>query len=100
MAAGTLTSVELTKAYLARIARTNTEGPSINAVRIVNPQALAEAAARDAESRRGPLHGLPVLVKDNIDVAGLPTTAGSVALQHSVPARMRSSSSGCARPAP
>ena len=85
LAAGTLTSVELTKAYLARIARTNTEGPSINAVRSVNPHALAEAAARDAESRRGPLHGLPVLVKDNIDVAGLPTTAGSVALQHSVP---------------
>ena len=83
--AGTLTSVDLTKAYLARIARTNTEGPSINAVRIVNPHALAEAAARDAESPRGPLHGLPVIVKDNIDVAGLPTTAGSVALQHSVP---------------
>jgi amidase len=85
IAAGTLTSVDLTKAYLARIARTNTEGPSINAVRIVNPHALAEAAARDAESPRGPLHGLPVLVKDNIDVAGMPTTAGSVALQHSVP---------------
>ena len=85
LAAGTLTSVDLTKAYLARIARTNTEGPSINAVRIVNPHALAEAAARDAESPRGPLHGLPVLVKDNIDVAGLPTTAGSVALQHSIP---------------
>jgi amidase len=86
LAAGTLTSVELTKAYLARIARTNTEGPSINAVRIVNPDALAEAAARDAEGPRRPLPGLPVLVKDNIDIAGLPTTAGSVALQHSVPA--------------
>jgi Asp-tRNA(Asn)/Glu-tRNA(Gln) amidotransferase A subunit family amidase len=85
IAAGTLTSVDLTRAYLARISRTNTEGPSINAVRIVNPHALAEAAARDAEAPRGPLHGLPVIVKDNIDVAGLPTTAGSVALQHSIP---------------
>jgi Asp-tRNA(Asn)/Glu-tRNA(Gln) amidotransferase A subunit family amidase len=89
MSAGTLTSVDLTKAYLARIARTNTEGPSINAVRMVNPRALADAAALDAERAaghvRGPLHGLPVLVKDNIDVAGWPTTAGSVALQHSVP---------------
>jgi amidase len=91
MSAGTLTSVALTKAYLARIARTNTEGPSINAVRMINPAALADAAARDAERAaghvRGPLHGLPVLVKDNVDIAGLPTTAGSVALQKSVPDR-------------
>ncbi len=89
MTAGTLTSLQLTKAYLARIARTNTEGPSLNAVRIVNPKAMDDAAALDAERAaghvRGPLHGLPVLVKDNIDLAGLPTTAGSVALQRSVP---------------
>jgi amidase len=82
-----LSSVTLTKAYLARIARTNNEGPSINAVRVVNPRALKEAAARDAGPVHGPLHGLPVLVKDNIDVAGLPTTAGSVALEDSVPDR-------------
>ncbi len=91
MAAGTLSSVELTKAYLARIAEVNTEGPSINAIRLVNPHALADAAALDAERAaghvRGPLHGIPVVVKDNLDAAGLPTTAGSVALENSVPDR-------------
>ena len=89
MAAGRLTSETLTKAYLARIARTNTEGPSLNAVRIVNPDALADARALDAERAAGhvrrPMHGIPVLVKDNIDVAGLPTTAGAVALERSFP---------------
>ena len=89
MTAGTLTATQLTKAYLQRIALTNTEGPSINAVRLLNPKALEEAAKADAERAagtvRGPLHGIPVLVKDNLDVAGLPTTAGSVALENSVP---------------
>jgi amidase len=90
MTRGTLSAETLTKAYLARIARTNTEGPSINAVRIVNPDALRDARARDAERDegevRGPMHGMPVLVKDNIDVRGLPTTAGALALEHSYPA--------------
>jgi amidase len=89
MTAGTLSATQLTRAYLQRIADTNTEGPSINAVRLINPKALEEAAKADAERAggnvRGPLHGIPVLVKDNLDVAGLPTTAGSVALEHSVP---------------
>lgn len=89
MRRGTLTAETLTKAYLARIARTNTEGPSINAVRIVNPEALADARRLDAERAagtvRGPLHGMPVLLKDNIDVAGLPTTAGAIALKDSRP---------------
>ncbi len=89
MAAGRLTAESLTKAYLARIARTNTEGPSVNAVRIVNPNALADARALDAEraagAARGPMHGIPVLLKDNIDVAGMPTTAGAVALERSFP---------------
>jgi amidase len=84
-------SEDLTKAYLARIALTNTEGPSLNAVRIVNPDALRDARELDRERRRhgprGPLHGIPALVKDNLDVAGLPTTAGSVALEGSVPGR-------------
>ncbi|MDA0179593.1 amidase family protein [Solirubrobacter phytolaccae] len=90
MTAGTLSATQLTKAYLQRIALTNTEGPSINAVRLINPKALQEAAKADAERAagtvRGPLHGIPVLVKDNLDVAGLPTTAGSVALENSIPA--------------
>ena len=89
MTAGTLSATQLTKAYLQRIALTNTEGPSINAVRLLNPKALEEAAKADAERAagtvRGPLHGIPVLVKDNLDAAGLPTTAGSVALENSVP---------------
>jgi Asp-tRNA(Asn)/Glu-tRNA(Gln) amidotransferase A subunit family amidase len=91
MSAGTLTAVDLTKAYLTRIAYANTEGPSLNAVRLINPNALKEAAALDAERAadhvRGPLHGIPVIVKDNLDAAGLPTTAGSVALENSIPAR-------------
>jgi amidase len=89
MAAGTLSAETLTKAYLARIARTNTAGPSLNAVRIVNEEALEDARALDRERGRGdvrgPMHGIPVLLKDNIDVRGMPTTAGAVALEHSFP---------------
>ena len=91
LTAGTLNAVTLTKAYMQRIADTNTEGPSINAVRAINPKALEEAAKADAERAagtvRGPLHGIPVLVKDNLDAAGMPTTAGSVALERSIPDR-------------
>ena len=91
MTAGSLSAVNLTKAYLQRIALTNTEGPAINAVRSLNPKALEEAAARDAERAagtvRGPLHGIPVIVKDNLDAAGIATTAGSVALENSIPDR-------------
>src|SRR3954447_21916015 len=91
MAAGQLTSVQLTRAYIDRIAAVNARGPGINAVRIVNPKALQDAALLDLERAtghvRGPLHGIPVLVKDNLDVAGLPTTAGNVALQNSIPDR-------------
>src|SRR4051794_17794026 len=89
--AGQLTSLELTKAYIDRIAAVNRRGPAINAVRSLNPDALKEARisdiARRTNSRRGPLEGLPVLLKDNIDVAGMPTTAASIVLEHSVPDR-------------
>jgi amidase len=81
MASGALTSAALTGFYLQRIRRLN---PALHAVITVNPDAAAEAAASDrarAESGpRGPLEGIPVLVKDNIQVAGMPTTAGSPAL--------------------
>jgi amidase len=88
MATGATTSVELAGAYLERIERLN---PLVNAIRCLAPDAEQRAAALDAERAdgrvRGPLHGVPVLVKDNIDVAGLPTTAGALALEHSVPDR-------------
>lgn len=88
--AGDFSSVRLTLAYLERIATLSAHGPSLNAVRAVNPSALREAAQRDRERRAGratgSLHGIPVLVKDNIDVRGMPTTAGSVALARSYPA--------------
>jgi amidase len=79
MAAGTLTSAALTAQCLDRIAGLN---PRLRAVITVSPEAAAEAARRDQErtGQSGPLHGIPVLVKDNIAVAGLPATAGSPAL--------------------
>jgi amidase len=89
MAAGRYTSAELVDAYLVRIAAIDDSGPTLNAVIALNPQARADAEALDAERAagtvRGPMHGIPVLVKDNIDIAGLPTTAGSLALATHVP---------------
>ena len=85
MKAGTLTSHDLTAAYLARIAEIDKAGPRLNAVLELNPDALIIADALDAERKsgrvRGPLHGIPVLIKDNIDTADrMQTTAGSLAL--------------------
>lgn len=82
---GSITSVALTRAYLDRIAALDARGPALGAVRALNPHALAEAQAAD-HRRDGSLRGIPVLVKDNIDVEGIPTTAGSVALAHAYPA--------------
>lgn len=85
MAEGTLSSVALTEAYLARIAAIDDAGPTLNAVVEVNPDALAIAAERDRERAagrvRGPLHGIPVLLKDNIDTGDrMHTTAGALVL--------------------
>ena len=85
MTKGTLTSRTLTAAYLSHIAAVDRSGPTLNSVIETNPDALAIAAERDAERRagkvRGPLHGIPVLIKDNIDSADrMQTTAGSLAL--------------------
>ena len=89
MAAGTLTAEMLTRAFLALVALTSAEGPAIQAVRSLNTTAVKEAKALDKERAkkgpRGPLHGIPVLVDDSIDVRKLPTTAGSIALQDSHP---------------
>ncbi|HYU02687.1 MAG TPA: amidase family protein, partial [Jatrophihabitantaceae bacterium] len=86
---GSITSVALTNAYLARIRSLNSHGPALNAVRAINPDALAEARAADtilrSHAAHGPLVGIPVIVKDNVDVTGMPTTAGSVALVDSRP---------------
>jgi amidase len=85
MASGRLTSEALVQFYLRRIETIDRNGPSLHAVLAVNPDALAEARRRDAERRagrlRGPLHGVPILIKDNIETADrLATTAGSLAL--------------------
>jgi amidase len=85
MAAGTLTSRGLTEAYLARIAAIDEAGPALNSVIEINPSAVADATALDAERTagkvRGPMHGVPVLVKDNVDIAGIVNSAGSLALE-------------------
>ncbi len=85
MAAGTLTSRQMTQWSLDRIAALDDAGPTLNAVIATNPDALSIAEELDSERKagkvRGPLHGIPVLIKDNIDTADrLPTTAGSLAL--------------------
>src|SRR5581483_8791790 len=86
---GRFTSRQLTEAYLARIEAIDKRGPAINAVIELNPDALAIADAMDKETmRRGPLHGIPVLIKDNIDTADrMHTTAGSLALAESIAPR-------------
>jgi amidase len=85
MVAGELDSVTLTGAYLKRIAALDRTGPRLRAVIELNPDALKEAAERDRERRngrlRGPLHGIPILLKDNINAAPMATSAGSLALQ-------------------
>jgi amidase len=82
-----LTYEQLVRIYLARIEAYDRAGPKLNAIRHLNPKALAEARARDRHraGRHGPMYGIPVLLKDNIDTADEPTTAGSVALAHNVP---------------
>jgi len=90
MEAGTLTSAKLVKAELYRIALTNAQGPAIQAIRNINPNALEEASESDKARRhlksKLPLDGIPVLVNDSIDVSGLPTSAGSIALEENTPA--------------
>lgn len=84
MASNELDSRTLTRAYLDRIATIDDAGPRLNAVIELNPRALEEADAFDAERRagklRGPLHGIPVLLKDNIDATPMVNSAGSLAL--------------------
>ena len=83
---GDLTCNEVVGFYLQRLERLN---PQLRAVITVNPQAMQDAARLDEvpEEQRGPLHGVPMLIKDNIDVAGLPTTSGSALMKDHVPAK-------------
>ncbi|TKR33962.1 amidase [Luteimonas gilva] len=86
---GELTSHALTQAYLDRIAAIDKAGPMLNSVIELNPDALKEADARDAErkdgKKRSALHGIPVLLKDNIDVTPMVNSAGSLALANHKP---------------
>ena len=87
--AGALTYEKLVTLYLARIAAYDDAGPGLNTIITLNARALEEARALDAErvakGRRGPLHGIPVLAKDNFDTADLPTSGGCHVLAASVP---------------
>ena len=89
MADGRVTAVNLVDSYLARIEAYDQQGPTLNAMIVLNPLARQEAIALDEERAagqiRGPLHGVPVVVKDNYDTAELPTTAGAIALATSIP---------------
>ena len=85
MRSGKMTSRSITEKYLARIEQIDKQGPAINAIIELNPDALSIADALDKERKekgpRGPLHGIPILIKDNIDTADkMMTTAGSLAL--------------------
>ena len=89
MEAGKATAVQLVDAYLARIAAYDREGPAINALIRLNPNARAEARHLDEERRqghvRGPLHGIPIILKDNFDTFDMPTSGGSLALANHQP---------------
>ena len=89
--AGTLTARQLTQAYLDRIEAYDQQGPTINSIITLNPDALEDADRLDAAYREsgfvGPLHGITVLVKDEIDTAGMPTTMGTLVFENYRPTR-------------
>lgn len=89
--AGTLTSHQLVQMYLDRINAFDKKGPTINCIISLNPQALEDADRLDAAFKRsgivGPLHGIPVLVKDEIDTAGMATTQGTLVFKDYRPPR-------------
>ena len=92
MTSGAVTSEGLTRAYLDRIDAIDRSGPTLRSVLSINPNALEQARALDEERAngaiRGPLHGVPILLKDNIETKDpIPTTAGSLALKNNVTGR-------------
>ena len=99
IANGKMSSEQAVKTYLKRIAEIDDSGPTLNAVLTLNPDALKQAKKLDRERRkgrlRGPLHGVPILLKDNIEAAGkMPTTAGSLALKDNFTGRDVGGSNG------
>jgi len=86
---GTFTIEKVVSDYLSRIEELDKNGPTLNAIIQVNPKALEVARALDQErmegKSRGPLHGIPVILKDNIDTYDMPTTAGATVLRNSYP---------------
>ncbi|MFC5651471.1 amidase family protein, partial [Paenibacillus solisilvae] len=91
LASGQLTSEALVKFYLQRIDEIDKAGPKLNSIITVNQQALETAIELDKERKtkgpRGPLHGIPVILKDNYDTADMPTTGGSASLKGTVPVK-------------
>ena len=84
MTSGGMTSEDIVRQYLARLSLYDRHGPGFRSVLAINPRAIADARARDAEraakAARGPFHGVPIVLKDNIDTTELPSTGGSLAL--------------------
>ena len=90
-AAGQLTCTQLTRLYLDRIAAYDLQGPALHAIITVNPRAMETAAEMDRSYRAspatvGPLHCIPVILKDNFNTFDMPTTGGNVSMKASVPA--------------
>jgi Asp-tRNA(Asn)/Glu-tRNA(Gln) amidotransferase A subunit family amidase len=89
--AGTLTARQLTQLYLNRIEAYDKQGPRLNSIITLNPKALEDADKLDAAMKAsgfvGPLHGIPVIVKDQADTQGMPMTMGSIMLKDYYPAR-------------
>jgi len=89
MEKGTLTSEKLTQLYLARIEAYDNQGPSLHTVIVLNPKALETAKVLDAERKakgpRSPIHGIPIVLKDNYDTSDLQTTAGCQLLEGWIP---------------
>lgn len=90
LGSGRLTSEELVEMYLERIQKYDYQGPKLNSIININTKAADVAKELDAERKtkgpRSPLHGIPIIVKDNFDTADIPTTGGSAALKDSIPA--------------
>ena len=100
---GSLACRGLVEQYLARIDANDKKGAALNAIILINPDALTTADDLDRRFRQGglvgPMHCVPVIVKDNYETRDLPTTAGSLSLKDMRTGKAHSSSNDCATPA-